>query len=159
MRLTTFQGYDRNIISDKIRSSISDYFIGIRRIDKIPKSDLISLVEQVPGVDSVSLEFVCKVNEEVQKAYNDKLSASGLTSVLGTTPVGLDSFGDILLSRGEIPQIQGGWSDRYGNYYEVGIVQGKASSLNIEYVGQPVEVTYNIDYNANLKTTIKNSDR
>jgi hypothetical protein len=159
MRLTTFQGYDRNIISDKIRSAISDYFIGIRRIDKIPKSDIISLVEQIPGVDSVNLEFVGKLNEEAQKAYNDKLAASGLTSVLGTTPVGIDSFGDIVMARGQVAQIQGGWSDRYGNYYEVGIIQGKSSSLNIEYVGQPVDVTYNVDYNDNLKNTIKNSDR
>lgn len=155
IRVSSFEGYDRDILTDKIRTSISNYFIGIRRNDKVPKSDLISIMENIPGVDSCYLEFVSADNEKLQKDYLSKLASSGITSVTGTTPIGLDSFGDIILKRGEIALIRGGWEDRNNNYYEKGVIDDRLCSLNINYIGQPVSMSYNTDHNNMLKDNIK----
>ena len=61
--ITVFEGFDPEIIKDKIQSTISTYFINLKRRDKIPKSDMIALIESVPGVDSVSFYFVGQANE------------------------------------------------------------------------------------------------
>ena len=56
--ITVFEGFDPDIVKDQIQSTISEYFINLKRRDKIPKSDMIALIESIPGVDSVSFYFV-----------------------------------------------------------------------------------------------------
>jgi hypothetical protein len=126
--ITTFEGFDPEIIKDKIQEMVSTYFINLKRRDKIPRSDMIALIESVPGVDSVSFYFVGQENE----AYHATIDALPNTSVSElNTNIGFDEFGDIIIGRGELVVIRGGWNDRYGNFYEVGIVPGKPSALNI----------------------------
>lgn len=126
--LSVFEGYDPEIIKDKARSSISEYFLNLKRRDKIPKSDIIAIIEAIEGVDSVSFYFVGQANEEYHATVDKLPNAS--TSQLNRQ-IGLDDFGDILISTGELILLRGGWTDRYGTYYEVGIVPGKPSALNI----------------------------
>jgi len=136
--ITTFEGFDPEIIKDKIQSTISTYFINLKRRDKIPRSDMIALIESVPGVDSVSFYFVGQENE----AYHATIDSLPNTSVSElNTNIGFDEFGDIIIGRGELVVIRGGWNDRYGSFYEVGIVPGKPSALNISIKGI-VPVTY-----------------
>ena len=136
--ITVFEGFDPEIIKDKIQSMISTYFINLKRRDKIPKSDMIALIESIPGVDSVSFYFVGQENE----AYHATIDALPNTSVSElNTNIGFDEFGDIIIGRGELVVIRGGWNDRYGSFYEVGIVPGKPSALNISIKGI-VPVTY-----------------
>jgi hypothetical protein len=136
--LTTFEGFDPEIIKDKIQSMLSTYFINLKRRDKIPRSDMIALIESIPGVDSVSFYFVGQANE----AYHATIDALPNTSVSELdTNIGFDEFGDIIIGRGELVVIRGGWNDRYGSFYEVGIVPGKPSALNISIKGI-VPVTY-----------------
>jgi hypothetical protein len=126
--ITTFEGFDPEIIKDKIQEMLSTYFINLKRRDKIPRSDMIALIESVPGVDSVSFYFVGQENE----AYHATIDALPNTSVSElNTNIGFDEFGDIIIGRGELVVIRGGWNDRYGSFYEVGIVPGKPSALNI----------------------------
>lgn len=126
--LSIFEGYDPEIIKDKARTSISEYFINLKRRDKIPKSDIIAIVEAIDGVDSVSFYFVGQSNEEYHKTIDNLPNASAAQK---NTQIGLDDFGDIVINTGELVLIRGGWSDRYGTFYEVGIVPGKPSALNI----------------------------
>ena len=148
--ITVFEGFDPEIIKDKIQSMISTYFINLKRRDKIPRSDMIALIESIPGVDSVSFYFVGQENE----AYHATIDSLPNTSVSElNTNIGFDEFGDIIIGRGELVVIRGGWNDRYGSLYEVGIVPGKPSALNISIKGI-VPVTYLSDLGAETKAQL-----
>jgi len=51
-------------IKAEITNVIGEYFLKLKRRDKIPRSDIMKLIEEIEGVDSVYLEFVSKDNEE-----------------------------------------------------------------------------------------------
>lgn len=140
--ITIFEGYDPNIIKGKIINLISDYFLNIRRRDKIPRSDLIALIENIEGIDSVSLYFVSEKNEKIKKD-NPNLP-----------DIGLDEFGDILMNKDEIVIISGGWSDRNDNYYNYGVDDQKLSSVNID-IKSIIPKTYNIELNNIFKNNLK----
>ena len=42
---------------------LGKYFINNTRKDRIPKSDLIKLIEEIDGVDSVSIQIIGEANE------------------------------------------------------------------------------------------------
>jgi len=148
--LSVFEGYDPEIIKDKARSSISEYFLNLKRRDKIPKSDIIAIVEAIDGVDSVSFYFVGQANEAYHKTVDNLPNASAAQL---NKQIGLDEFGDILINNGELILIRGGWSDRYGTYYEVGIVPGKPSALNIT-ISSFVPKTLNNQLNSEQRAKI-----
>lgn len=126
--VSIFEGYDPDVIKDSIRNMVSDYFLGMKRRDIIPRSDLIALIESIEGIDSVSFYFSGQQNEEYHASV-DNLST--LTPEQANKKIGLNSFGDITIKKGELVLIRGGWSDRYGTYYEDGVIEGKPSALNI----------------------------
>lgn len=152
--ISIFEGFDPGVIRDKIQSTISEYFINLKRRDKIPRSDMIALIESVPGVDSVSFYFVGQANE----AYHATLNPNTATPEQLNTNIGFDSFGDIIIGRGQLVVMRGGWNDRYGNFYETGIVPGKPSALNITINGI-VPTTYLSELNAETKAQIISSNR
>jgi hypothetical protein len=119
-----FEGYDPDIIQSKIRNGISQYFINLKRRDRVPKSDIIALIEAVEGVDSVDFSFLGEANEKNATAA---LAVGNQPSAL----IGLDQFGNIVIGRNELVVLRGGWTDRYGTKYESGIVPGKPSALNV----------------------------
>ena len=60
--------YDDIISEDTIKAEITnaigEYFISLKRRDKIPRSDIIKMIEKIDGVDSVYVDFISKTNEE-----------------------------------------------------------------------------------------------
>jgi len=140
--ISVFEGYNVDKIKDEIINNLSDYFLNIRRRDKIPKSDLIAIIEGIEGIDSVFLYFISEINEKMKKQDPNSLD------------VGLDEFGDIIINKNEIVVISGGWSDRHNNYYDYGINKNGLSSVNIT-VKSVVPITYNTKVNNILKNTIK----
>jgi len=126
--MSIFEGYDPEIIKDKVRTSISEYMLNLKRRDRIPKSDIIALIEGIDGVDSVAFYFIGQDNESYHSTV-DNLPNASATQL--NRQVGLDEFGDIIIGRGELVLLRGGWEDRYGVVYEEGIVTGKPSALNI----------------------------
>lgn len=130
--LIIFEGYSKEFIKQQIIDNLSQYFSHNRRRDRIPKSDLIRIIEGIDGIDSVNLWFVSQENE-----LNKKFDANAPI-------VGLDEFGDIIIGRGELPLIRGGWEDRNGVYYEDSTSDSKPSSINI-VVKQTVSKSYNAE--------------
>lgn len=116
--LVTYEGYSTLTIREKVVQAVSDYFLSNKRTDRIPKSDLIRVIESVDGVDSVNVSFLSELNE-------NKIDNGAL--------IGLDEFGDIIIGRDELPLIRGGWSDKNGIYYEDGLSNEKPCSLNISF--------------------------
>jgi len=144
-----FDNYDKDSIRIEIRKNLDEYFLNVNRRDRIPRSDIISIIENVEGIDSVNVFFISEVNEQ---AIRDGFY---FIPVYGTDPVtdqrvlienkkivlkkgedpqlGLDSFGDVIIENNDIAIIRGGWKDRSGTYYEPIPEANKISSLNVFY--------------------------
>ena len=76
--------YDFNAVKSAIVGAVSDYLIANGRRDRIPISDIISIVENVDGVDSVNAFFDADKNNAVY---------------YGEGKYGIDVYGDIVLER------------------------------------------------------------
>jgi hypothetical protein len=152
--ISIFEGFDPDTVKGQIVDSISSYFIGIRRRDKIPRSDLIAILESISGVDSVTLFFVSEKNEKYAISV-DNLSENDPKKKI---VLGLDEFGDIVFDKDEIAIITGGWGDRTGLYYDKGADYNKLSSINID-IRSTVPVTYNTEINNKNKSFLKNNNQ
>ena len=115
-----FDDVSTDIIKRDILNSIGNYFIQNTRLTRIPKSDLIKIIEEINGVDSVSINIVSKKNE-ISKINNPSAS-----------DIGLDEFNDIIVGVNELPIVRGGFKDRYGNVYSSGIVEDSLGPVNIQ---------------------------
>jgi hypothetical protein len=153
------EGFDKDEIHAAIREQLSTYFIYINRRDRIPRSDIISIIENVDGVDSVNVFFI---SEENEKAIRDGFYE---VPTYGTDPVtdqkvlieskkveikegedpqlGLDEFGDVVIGPEDLAIVRGGWEDRNGTFYEATPNKNGISSLNIFFKGTIPNNLYN----------------
>jgi hypothetical protein len=120
-------------VKSQILSAISDYFLDLKRIDRLPKLDIIRLLSNIKDIHSVDIQIVCKKNEDYHRegvlsdirktrfdsSLNPDISnATGYGSYDPTRTVGLDPIlGDIIFDASEIPLLRGGWYDRNGVLY------------------------------------------
>jgi hypothetical protein len=142
-----------------IRSTLNDYFLKVNRRDRIPRSDLISLIEDIPGIDSVNVFFISEENENairngfyfvpvygVDPATDQRVLIENKKIVLieGEDPqLGLDEFGDIIIGSDDIAVIRGGWQDRNGTYFEETPVKNGIGSLNVFFKNVTAANLYN----------------
>lgn len=118
--IIVFENYSVDVIKNDIYIALSNYFLSTNRTGRIPRSDLIKLIEEIPGVDSVNVNIVSENNEAVKKIspYADDIC--------------VDEFNDIIMNENELPIIRGGWTDRYGNYYDKGLSNEGLGAVNIQ---------------------------
>lgn len=135
-------------VNSQILQSISDYFLDLGRIDRVPKLDIIRILSNIRDIHSVDVQFVSKKNEDYHRqaatdvenklnkynsSYQTDVSVSKVnpeysyTEVKGIDPV----LGDIIFEPSEIPIIRGGWFDRNGTYYSDNIDGNGLKSVNI----------------------------
>ena len=67
IKVRYFEGHNKSNIYSEIRAKISNYLINITRRDRLPKSDIIAIIESVEGVDSVNVRFVSEKEETARK--------------------------------------------------------------------------------------------
>jgi hypothetical protein len=158
--LRFFDNVDKDVIRNNVRSVLNDYFLNVNRRDRIPRSDLISIIEGVEGVDSVNIFFLSEANETaIRQGYyevpvygidpaTDQKTLIEMKQIIlnpGDDPqLGLDGFGDVVIGNDELALIRGGWTDRNGNLYEEIPNPTSMSSLNVFF---KEEIPYNV-YNA-----------
>jgi len=120
-------------VKSQIISAVSDYFLDLKRIDRIPKLDIIRILSNIDDIHSVDIQIVCKKNEDYHKegvlsdirktrfdsSLNPDISnATGYGSYDPTRTIGLDPIlGDIIFEASELPLLRGGWYDRNGTNY------------------------------------------
>ena len=149
MSLIIYEGYEFNVIREQIISKTSDYFLANTRRDRIPQSDIVRVIENIDGVDSVTVWFDADANNQ---------------TIYGTG-YGIDDYGDILLERyvndafgnkvpvkDIYPLIRGGFTSSNGVDYDDSLEKDKLSTVNINLRGiTPV------DFNSqNNKTIVSN---
>jgi len=144
MSLILWEGAIYDTVRQDIISKTSEYFLTNTRRDRIPVSDLIKIIEDIDGVDSVNVWF---------DASKDNLN-------IYKTHYGIDDYGDIILERyvkdafgnnvpvkDIYPLIRGGFENAQGTYYEDSLTKNKLSTLNIQVRGY---TTKNINSENNL---------
>lgn len=165
--LRYFENADKSQIKSIIRARLNEYFLNVKRRDRVPRSDLISLIEQIAGVDSVNVFFVSEKNETAIRNGYYEINVVGYDPVIkqqtllstkrinlnpGEDPgLGLDDFGDIKIEDNQIVIIRGDWYDRNNNYYETFPNDNKMSSLNIFFKEEIKSDLYNQIQNQNFE--------
>ncbi len=171
--LRIFDGTDIDTLRADILALLAEYFLRVQRRDKIPKSDIIAMIETVSGVDSVNIDFVSEQQEtairngfywknetikdpirliEVTKRVKVPLEQDTEGNYIPPNPaLGLDKFGDIEIGLNQLPLIRGGWKDRNSVEYKVDIKPENISSVNIM-----VDEVLSDDLSAKIMTQNKN---
>jgi hypothetical protein len=135
-----------DVIKAQITERVSEYFLNFNRLDRIPKSDLVSLISSINDVHSVDVQFISRKNEDYHKANKQRVEQKVLLSESNISPslvetdsnylpnltLGLDPvLGDIIFEPSEIPIIRGGWYDRNGVFFSNSLDTSGLKSLNI----------------------------
>jgi len=86
-----FEGFSKEDIFNDIRSAVSNYLTNITRRDKLPKSDIIYILEEINGIDSVNVQFRSETEERARRlGYYESIT----TSVAAQEPVILQEIGN-----------------------------------------------------------------
>ena len=143
--MTWSDAVDENVNS-QIIDKVSEYFLDLNKVDRIPRSEVISLLTDISDIHSVDISFVCKKNEDYhrqaiiddQNRRNQFAAPGSLNLVRQSTTydpkvtIGLDPvLGDIVFDPSEIPIIRGGFYDRNNVFYSDDIESGGFKSINI----------------------------
>jgi hypothetical protein len=123
--IIAFDDITADIIKSDIADAVGNYFIRLKRQDRVPKSDLIRVIEDLKGVDSVNVNLIGEANENAL-----------ILNPSSTKLVGLDEFNDIVIGLDEFPVIRGGWTDSQGNQYSEGLSDTSLGALNIQIKAQ-----------------------
>jgi len=67
VKLRYFEGYNKATLYSEVRAKISEYLINITRRDRLPKSDIIAVLENIEGIDSVNVRFISKMEEDARR--------------------------------------------------------------------------------------------
>jgi len=130
-------------VNSQILEKISNYFLNLSRIDRIPKLDIIRELSSIRDIHSVDVQFVSKKNEDHHRKkmmeMENQLSRFAETGVARQLPeydpsetLGLDPLlGDIIFDPEELPIIRGGWINRDGTFYSSDVDSNGLKSVNI----------------------------
>jgi hypothetical protein len=86
-----FEGYTKEEIYNDVRAKVSEYLLNITRRDKLPKSDIVYILESIEGIDSVNIKFISETEETARRlGYYESVT----TTVSPQEPVLLESIGN-----------------------------------------------------------------
>jgi len=117
--IIVFDDVATEVVKRDIYYALGNFFVENTRRGRIPRSDLIKIIEEINGVDTVQISIVSEKNE-LAKLANPNAADSGT-----------DDFNDILIEDSELALIRGGFQDRFGNQYSEGISEQALGAVNI----------------------------
>lgn len=82
-------------LKQDIENQLNQYLLNSTRINKIPNSDIVGSIKQIPAIDTIKVIFVAQDN-----------AAAG-----GNNNYGIDNLGNISAANNELVVIRGGWTD------------------------------------------------
>ena len=134
-------------VNAQILDAISNYFLNLTRIDRIPKLDIIKALSSIGDIHSVDIQFISKKNEDYHKSniqnLQNQVNKYANTNLVNpsvdyspTTVLGIDpTLGDLLFDADELPIVRGDWSDRNNTYYSDDIETNGLKAVNIVKTG------------------------
>lgn len=142
-----YTGVTDDSVNAQILDKISEYFLDLKRINRIPKLDLIRELSTIGDIHSVDVKFISKKNEDYHREninrqknnianfdskYNNDISIKKSSTYNPNEVLGLDPvLGDIIFEPEELPLVRGGWYDRNDVYYSEDIDVNQMKSVNI----------------------------
>ena len=86
-----FEGFTKEEIFNDVRAAVSDYMLNVTRRDKLPKSDIIYILEEIEGIDAVNIRFISETEETARRlGYYESVT----TTVQPQEPVLLEDIGN-----------------------------------------------------------------
>jgi len=86
-----FDGFSKQEIANDVRVAISNYMLNITRRDKLPKSDIVYILEEIEGIDSVNVRFISQKEEDALRlGYYETVT----TTIQPQEPVTLENIGN-----------------------------------------------------------------
>lgn len=123
-----WENYVYDNVYNNIVSNVSDYFINNTRRDRIPVSDLIKIIENTDGVDSVSVWF--DADKDNIKYYGDSYGIDAYGDIILNRYI-TDSFGNNIEVKDIYPLVRGGFTNKDGVEYAEGINKNELSGINV----------------------------
>lgn len=74
-----FEGFDEMQLMNNIRAKVSEYLLKITRRDRLPKSDIVALIENIDGIDSVNVQFLSRSNEDALRTGSYTVEQTTIT--------------------------------------------------------------------------------
>ena len=172
--ISAFEDADKNTIRTSIYDILNKYFINVKRRDLVAKSDLISLIESIKGVDTCQVFFTSEKNEFAKKNgyYTEKvfvfnkeksiyeISEKTITVEPDKIPnlrLGFDDVDNLVIEKNTLMLPRGGWSDYNSNFFTETYTPDKLSNLNIFFTDDTKSDMYNSDMNNKLEKLLKTS--
>ena len=86
-----FEGFSKEEIFNDVRAAVSDYMLNVTRRDKLPKSDIVYILEEIEGIDAVNVRFISETEETARRlGYYESVT----TTVQPQEPVVLEDIGN-----------------------------------------------------------------
>lgn len=104
---------DKFQLKQDILNVLNQYLLNNNRLNKIPNSDIVRLVDEIPAVDTLRAIFISETG--------------------ATNNYGIDNLGNVNVAPNELAIIRGGWTSADGIVYEdsVNVENDKPCSVNI----------------------------
>lgn len=124
-------------VNAQIFEVISNYFLNLNRMERIPKLDIIKGLSDIKDIHSVDIFFISKKNEDYHREGIEKTNnlASQYSAPVNYDPdnvLGIDPvMGDIMFDPDELPIIRGDWFDRNNSYISDDIDGNTLKAVNI----------------------------
>ena len=146
IHIITYSDATEDSVKAQILDKISEYFLDLKRIDRIPKLDIIRELSTITDLHSVDIKFISKKNEDYHienlniiensvKNLDSNLKPDQIKKSVDYNPdkvIGLDPIlGDIIFEPDEIPVVRGDFFDRNGIYYSDDIDSNGMKAINI----------------------------
>lgn len=74
-----FEGFDEIQLMNDIRAKVSEYLLKITRRDRLPKSDIVALIENIDGIDSVNVQFLSRSQEQALRTGSYTVEQTTIT--------------------------------------------------------------------------------
>jgi hypothetical protein len=142
--LRVFDDAIEDNVRNEILNRLSVHFTNLTRRGRIAKSDMVRIIEDIDGVDSLAVDFISEANERYHLAYEQyKKSVMQANPLVNPDEIKMDGYepdkvigldvklGDIVYAKDQLPIIRGGWSTRDGVYFNETPSSKGISSVNV----------------------------
>jgi hypothetical protein len=86
-----FEGFTKEEIFNDVRAKVSDYMLNVTIRDKLPKSDIVYILEEIEGIDAVNVRFISETEETARRlGYFESVT----TTIQPQEPVVLEDIGN-----------------------------------------------------------------